>query len=187
MTFSFPDIVFTLIVLLLFYLLHPACRLYILAAASMYYAYTLDPATAISLIAVTALIYISALLMEQLKRSDSPASVRPERIMMFITVMICILSLIFLKFIPNISGNIREDSILRSVILPLGYSYYIFQAISYIVDVYENKTKAESNPVRLLLYLAWFPKLSSGPIERHNNLRIQINNIKNVRLHDPDR
>ncbi len=187
MTFSFPDIVFTLIVLLLFYLLHPACRLYILAAASMYYAYILDPATAISLIAVTALIYIAALIMERLKPSDKPSSVRPDRIVMFITVAICVISLILLKYLPNISGYLREDSILKSVILPLGYSYYIFQAISYIVDVYENKSTAENNPVMLLLYLAWFPKLSSGPIERHNNVHIQINNIKNVRLHDPDR
>ncbi len=189
MTFSFPDIVFTLIIVLLFYVLHPACRLYILAAASMYYAYILDPATATSLLVVTILIYISSLFMERLKTTDknSSSSIRPDRIVMIITVAVCILSLIMLKYLPNISGYLREDSILQSVILPLGYSYYIFQAISYIVDVYENKTTAESNPVRLLLYLAWFSKLSSGPIERYNNLRIQIKNIKNVRLHDPDR
>ena len=52
------------------------------------------------------------------------------------------------------------------ILIPLGLSYYVLQAISYLVDVYRGQVKAESNFVDFALYLAYFPKLISGPIER---------------------
>jgi len=52
------------------------------------------------------------------------------------------------------------------ILIPLGLSYYVLQAISYLVDVYRGQLKAESNIVNFALYLAYFPKLIAGPIER---------------------
>lgn len=52
------------------------------------------------------------------------------------------------------------------ILLPLGISFYTFQAIAYCVDVYNGRIEAESGPVTFALYLAFFPKLISGPIER---------------------
>ena len=52
------------------------------------------------------------------------------------------------------------------ILVPLGLSYYILQTISYLVDVYRGQLKAESDFVNFALYLAYFPKLLAGPIER---------------------
>jgi len=52
------------------------------------------------------------------------------------------------------------------ILIPLGLSYYVLQAISYLVDIYRGQVKAEANFVDFALYLAYFPKLIAGPIER---------------------
>jgi alginate O-acetyltransferase complex protein AlgI len=52
------------------------------------------------------------------------------------------------------------------ILIPLGLSFYVLQAISYLVDVYRGQLKAESDIVDFALYLAYFPKLVAGPIER---------------------
>lgn len=52
------------------------------------------------------------------------------------------------------------------ILVPLGLSYYTLQIISYLVDVYRGQTQAESDFANFALYLAYFPKLLAGPIER---------------------
>ena len=52
------------------------------------------------------------------------------------------------------------------ILIPLGLSYYVLENISYLVDVYRGQVKAETDPVDFALYLAYFPKLVAGPIER---------------------
>lgn len=57
---------------------------------------------------------------------------------------------------------------------PLGMSFFSLQATGYLIDVYKKKTSPEKNPVRLILYICFFPIVSSGPIERTDNLLKQI-------------
>lgn len=52
------------------------------------------------------------------------------------------------------------------IVIPLGLSYYVLQNISYLVDVYRGQIPASTNPVDFALYLAYFPKMVAGPIER---------------------
>jgi D-alanyl-lipoteichoic acid acyltransferase DltB (MBOAT superfamily) len=52
------------------------------------------------------------------------------------------------------------------ILLPIGLSFYIVQAISYLLDVYRDRTPAEEDPLNFTLYFLYFPKLVSGPIER---------------------
>lgn len=59
------------------------------------------------------------------------------------------------------------------IVLPLGISFFTFQAISYVVDVYKRKIEP-TNMVDCLLYIGFFPKLLAGPIERSTNLIPQI-------------
>lgn len=70
----------------------------------------------------------------------------------------------------------------RSVV-PLGLSFYTFQVISYMVDVYREKIKAETSFVNMLLYLTMFPKMLQGPIARYEQIAPQITGRKtNPRL-----
>lgn len=58
--------------------------------------------------------------------------------------------------------------------LPIGISFFTFKAVSYIIDVYRKKTKAEKNPIYVGLYISFFPQLLAGPISRFDNIAEQI-------------
>lgn len=62
-----------------------------------------------------------------------------------------------------------------SIVLPVGISFYIFQALSYTMDVYRDDIKAEHNFLKYALFVSFFPQLVAGPIERSKNLLKQIN------------
>ncbi len=58
--------------------------------------------------------------------------------------------------------------------LPLGISFFTFQAISYIVDVYRKEVQAQNNIINLALYISLFPQLIAGPIVRYHDVALQI-------------
>ncbi len=58
--------------------------------------------------------------------------------------------------------------------LPIGISFFTFQAISYIVDVYRAETTSQKNPIDLALYISLFPQLIAGPIVRYHDIAAQI-------------
>ncbi|MEM6772291.1 MAG: MBOAT family O-acyltransferase, partial [Bacteroidota bacterium] len=60
------------------------------------------------------------------------------------------------------------------ITLPLGISFFTFQAISYLVDVYRKTTPAQRNPIKLGLYISLFPQLIAGPIVRYQELNEQL-------------
>lgn len=61
-----------------------------------------------------------------------------------------------------------------NIVLPIGISFYCFQGLSYVVDVYKDKLKASNNPVTFFTFIAFFPQLVAGPIERAGNLLPQF-------------
>lgn len=76
----------------------------------------------------------------------------------------------------------------RNIILPIGISFYTFQALSYVVDVYRSKNmggelKAQHNILNLALYITFFPQLIAGPIVKYHDIEMQIYN----RVHDIDK
>lgn len=62
-----------------------------------------------------------------------------------------------------------------NLIVPLGISFYTFQSIGYLIDVKRGSTHAEPNPGKFILFITFFPKFISGPVERSKNLLAQIN------------
>lgn len=74
----------------------------------------------------------------------------------------------------------------RSIILPIGISFYMLQSLSYIIDVYKGKVESEHNILRYATYVAFFPTVTSGPIERASSLlkqyakpaKLSYNNIR---------
>lgn len=67
-----------------------------------------------------------------------------------------------------------QSSITLSVILPVGISFYTFQALSYSIDVYRGKIMPTKDPVAFFAYVSFFPQLVAGPIERATNLLPQF-------------
>ena len=64
-----------------------------------------------------------------------------------------------------------------SVVLPVGISFYTFQTLSYTIDIYRGSLEPETNLSRFALFVAFFPQLVAGPIERASNLLPQIRNL----------
>ncbi|WP_130838209.1 MBOAT family O-acyltransferase [Lachnoclostridium sp. Marseille-P6806] len=62
----------------------------------------------------------------------------------------------------------------EGLLLPLGISFYTFQSLSYLIDIYNEKYEAERSFLRFLLFVSWFPQLLQGPINRYDRLRPQF-------------
>ena len=69
-----------------------------------------------------------------------------------------------------------------SWVLPVGISFYTFQTISYTIDVYRGTIKAERDPITFLTYVAFFPQLLAGPIERAKTLMPQFHRAHRFEL-----
>ncbi len=68
----------------------------------------------------------------------------------------------------------RPASAITEVVLPIGISFYTFQSISYLIDVYRDRSLVQKNILKLGLYIAMFPQLIAGPIVRYRDVRSQI-------------
>lgn len=83
-------------------------------------------------------------------------------------------------FIENIDNaffvffNYHLDWVSKEIILPVGISFYTFQALSYSIDVYQKRLPATHNIIEFFAYISFFPQLVAGPIERATNLLPQF-------------
>lgn len=73
--------------------------------------------------------------------------------------------------------HIQVDWPTLNVILPVGISFYTFQALSYTIDVYKEKVQATKDVVSYFTYIAFFPQLIAGPIERASNMLPQFSSV----------
>ena len=74
--------------------------------------------------------------------------------------------------------GINQRMPVLDVVLPIGISFYTFEAISYTVDVYWRRTMAERNPIHFLLFITFFPRMVAGPIIRAKNFLPQLRREK---------
>lgn len=83
------------------------------------------------------------------------------------------------NFLNKILGliNVSVNAPALNVLLPVGISFYTFQALGYIVDVYRGEIKAERSFINYALFVSFFPQLVAGPIERSKNLLTQIDTL----------
>ena len=146
----------------------------------------------------TGIIYVTGLILDKLssnrqklikglKKEDKEekAKVRKKyqsytKCILTIGILGILASLLYLKyynfFADNINalfsmGGAKELLPNKSLILPLGISFYSMQAISYMADVYWNKFPAERNPLKLLLYLCFFPTIIEGPMALYRDMK----------------
>lgn len=84
----------------------------------------------------------------------------------------------YYNFFAATAGRLAEKELfpLRDIVLPLGISFYTFQAISYVVDVYRGKSPAQKNLFHMALYLFLFPQILSGPIIKYHQVAGQLTN-----------
>ena len=116
---------------------------------------------------------------------------RKKKIVMFACIFINLAILFVFKyfnfFLDNINSalsafNIQIIEAPFSLILPVGISFYTFQALSYTIDVYRGTIPVQKNFIKYALFVSFFPQLVAGPIERSGNLLKQINDIENIKI-----
>lgn len=78
----------------------------------------------------------------------------------------------YFNFFIDVAGKILpfDFSSVKNVVLPLGISFYTFQSLSYIIDLYRGNCKVQKSWVDLSLYISFFPQLVAGPIVRYNDV-----------------
>ena len=174
---SIAFLVFFPVVIAIFYLIPHRFRKYHLLSAS-YIFYMFWRIEYIVLILISTLVdYFAARFMEK-------ADTKKSRIKWLLVSICTNLGLLFLFkyfnfFIDSTSVMMRLIGIevqmpTLSVLLPVGISFYTFQTMSYSIEVFKGKKKAENNIVTFALYVAFFPQLVAGPIERPNRLLPQF-------------
>ncbi|MCR5094556.1 MAG: hypothetical protein K6B72_11350 [Lachnospiraceae bacterium] len=127
------------------------------------------------------LVYILGLVIERLKLSKK----RTAAIIAAIAgIVLCAGCLLMFK---SAGSLLISDQVVRFLVLPIGFSYYIFQAISYLADIISGTICVQRDPVQFLLYLGFFPKFISGPVEKPGALMKQFQSLENVRLFEGER
>ncbi len=79
-------------------------------------------------------------------------------------------------FTENLSKLFGDSILVTEIILPIGISFFTFQALSYVIDVYRKDAPVQKNPYYLGLYISFFPQLIAGPIVRYRTIADQIEN-----------
>ncbi|PKM51776.1 MAG: membrane-bound O-acyltransferase family protein [Firmicutes bacterium HGW-Firmicutes-7] len=85
----------------------------------------------------------------------------------------------YLMFVlTNIGLLLNRDIAMLNIALPIGISFYSFQALSYVIDVYRGNGTVQKNPLNVGIYIALFPQLIAGPIVRYKTIEKEIMNRK---------
>lgn len=85
----------------------------------------------------------------------------------------------YLAFVvQNLNILIKNDSITLNIALPIGISFFTFQMLSYVIDVYRDQRKVQKNILNVALYVSLFPQLIAGPIVRYETVANELNSRK---------
>lgn len=176
------------IVTILYFLVPKRARHLWLLATSYYFYMSWNPRYAILILFSTFTTYLSARVMEH-----TPLH---KKLALFGSLVINLGLLFFFKYFDFLLLNLNailqvfQITVLQKpfdLLLPVGISFYTFQALGYTIDVYRGDIKAETNFFCYALFVSFFPQLIASPIERSGNLLSQMRNIRNIRVWDYER
>ena len=183
MTITLPSFLYLAVVSIIFFNIREALKIRFLTFASLVYVFYLSPYAGFALLCASLISWLAGMLagwfFDRGYHREAKATAG-------FFIALAVASLAVFKYIPVLHA---EDtySVLSGLIMPIGYSFYMFQVISYLADIAGGKVKAEKSFPGLLLYLCWFPKFVSGPIERRNDFEQQVTIARNTVFWDPAR
>ncbi|MBP5343789.1 MAG: MBOAT family protein [Alphaproteobacteria bacterium] len=169
MTFVF---MFLPIVCTLYLLARKELRNYILLLASiLFYAWG-EPRYLAIMLTTIIVNYFGARLIHQFPKF--------KKLSLLATILVDLGFLFYFKYfnfvMTNINAAFGADIPFLDVIMPIGISFYTFQALSYVVDVYRGETEVQKDIYKLALYICLFPQLIAGPIVKYHDVADQITN-----------
>lgn len=174
---SLEFILFFPVVCLLYFAVPHKLRWLVLLIASYYFYMSWKASYALLLLSVTLINYLAGLLLDNTK-------VKEKRKFILVSALVLSLSTLYYFKYFNFFGatinyflnnlGIGMEIPLHKIILPVGISFFTFQALSYTIDVYRRDIEVEKNFGIFALFVSFFPQLIAGPIERATNLLQQF-------------
>ncbi len=162
------------ITLLLYYVSPRIFKNSILLVASLIFYAWGEPVYVFLMIATILADYFLAILIDKNRQDTSKCK--------WIFIFTCILNVAILGFfkyfgffVENINSILHLDIQFEGLALPIGISFYTFQVLSYIVDVYLGKVKVQYNVINFAAYVTMFPQLVAGPIVQYQTIEEQLN------------
>ena len=129
-----------------------------------------EPSFVFLMLGMVGFLYVMGLIMDRY----------PKKILLVITLAGNLSVLVWYKYFNFIVENLNQtlgeqyQIPMHHVTMPIGISFFTFQAMSYAIDVYHKRVKVQKNPLYLGLYIAFFPQLVAGPIVRYSDMEEQI-------------
>lgn len=181
MVFSSPTFLFLFlpITIGLYYIVHPKLKNLCLLGASVFF-YSWGEPKYIFLMLLSILVnYVFGLIIHYYEKNRSIA-----KIYFCADILYNVWMLVYFKYLDflitswNSAGAVfgRGGLPLKEIALPIGISFFTFQIMSYVIDLYWGKVKVQRNPLNLALYISLFPQLIAGPIVRYIDVENQMQN-----------
>jgi D-alanyl-lipoteichoic acid acyltransferase DltB (MBOAT superfamily) len=166
-------------------------RSFFLLAASYYFYMSWNPKYALLIGFSTIVTYLCGLCIDQTGQLEGSRTKKGKNAVLAAGILINLGILFVFKYGNFALGTL--DAVLQrlhiggidgrfNLLLPVGISFYTFQALGYMIDVYRGDVRAEKNFINYALFVSFFPQLVAGPIERSKNLLGQIREIQNIKL-----
>ncbi len=147
----------------------------ILIASLFFYAWG-EPKWIILMLLVTFVDYIAGIIIDK-KRGTKCA-----KVVLILSIVITLSALVAFKYLNFLTENIFSlfgSDFKTNIALPIGISFYTFQAMSYVIDVYREDVKCQKSYPKILLYVSMFPQLIAGPIVRYSDIEKEIE-VRNI-------
>ena len=174
MVFNSIDFLLFFVIVLAIYYVIPFIKLqkYFLLLSSYYFYACWEPVFLLILLTDTLIIYVAARKIDKYRAAKSGVSAKRYLIISIILLLLPLLCYKYLNFalstvtdVFNFWGLDMNISFVKWL-LPVGISFFTFQAIGYLVDVYKEKINSENKLLNVALFLGFFPQISAGPIGR---------------------
>ena len=168
----------------LYYLVPKRAQWVVLLLASMVFYLVGGVKSAVWLVLVAGLTWLAGLLLEKQNARPAPdkaakAAVRRAKKRICAACLVLCFGLLYLMKYWNFTASALPSAIGDKLprwdfVVPLGLSYFIFQSVGYVIDVYRGKLPAQKNPLKYGLFVSFFPQMVQGPISRYDQLAPQL-------------
>jgi len=172
---SIPFLYYFLPIVMILYFAMPKCmKNGVLLIASLFFYAWGEPKYVILMIASIIIGYVSGLLIEAFHHS------KWKKVCLIVSLAACLGLLSYFKYANFFAENFAALTGLSvpalKIALPIGISFYTFQILSYVVDVYRGDVPAQKNFIHLAAYVSMFPQLIAGPIVRYSDIVKELEN-----------
>ena len=180
---SFNFLIFIIVFLVLFQLFSGTYRILLCLISSYYFYAFFNLHYLLIIIFVTLVTYFTAIILDRSKNN------KERKFFLFLSILISLLPLFFFKYFEFFLSLINNFLLIKfvqidnlNIILPVGISFFTFQALSYSIDVYKKKIPVEKNLLVFSTFISFFPQLVAGPIVRASKLIPQLNNLSKLKI-----